>query len=117
MERLTPGAAAGVNVREGFLVIAATWRLAAGFASLPYLFAGGDQLGRPVDAYFEGMSGFTTTGATVVTDYEALSRSVDMWRQFTQWLGGMGIVVLAIAVLPRLRIGGRQLDGIGGSRS
>jgi trk system potassium uptake protein TrkH len=109
MERLTSGAAARVNVREGFLVISATWLLAAGFASLPYLFAGGDQLGHPIDAYFEGMSGFTTTGATVVTDYEALSRSVDMWRQFTQWLGGMGIIVLAIAVLPRLRIGGRQL--------
>ena len=55
------------------------------------------------------MSGFTTTGASVVTDYDALSRSIDMWRQFTQWLGGMGIIVLAIAVLPRLRVGGRQM--------
>jgi trk system potassium uptake protein TrkH len=109
LERLTPGAAARVGVREGFLVVSATWLLAAGFASLPYLFGGGPQLHDPVDAYFEGMSGFTTTGATVVTDYEALSRSMDMWRAFTQWLGGMGIIVLAIAVLPRLRIGGRQL--------
>ena len=109
MERATSGAAARVNLREGFLVVSATWLLAAGFASLPYLFAGGDQLQHPVDAYFEGMSGFTTTGATVVTDYEGLSRSIDMWRQFTQWLGGMGIIVLAIAVLPRLRVGGRQL--------
>ena len=79
------------------------------FASIPYLFIGGDQLGHPIDAYFEGMSGFTTTGASVVTDYDEISRSLGLWRQFTQWLGGMGIIVLAIAVLPRLRVGGRQL--------
>jgi trk system potassium uptake protein len=109
LERMTAGAAGRVGVREGFLVVAATWLLAAGFASLPYLFAGGDQLSHPIDAYFEGMSGFTTTGATVVTDFDELSRSVAMWRQFTQWLGGMGIIVLAIAVLPRLRVGGRQM--------
>ena len=109
LERLTAGAAERIGVREGFLVVSATWLLAAGFASLPYLLGGGPQLDHPVDAYFEGMSGFTTTGATVVTDYDTLSRSIDMWRAFTQWLGGMGIVVLAVAVLPRLRIGGRQL--------
>ena len=109
VERLTSGAAARVGVREGFLVVSATWLFAAGFASLPYLFGGGDQLANPVAAYFEGMSGFTTTGATVVTDYDALPRSIDMWRAFTQWLGGMGIIVLAIAVLPRLRVGGRQM--------
>jgi trk system potassium uptake protein TrkH len=110
LERTTPsGAAVRVGVREGFLVVSITWLLAAGFASLPYLFAGGDQLSHPVDAYFEGMAGFTTTGATVVTDFDDLSRSVAMWRQFTQWLGGMGIIVLAVAVLPRLRVGGRQL--------
>ena len=55
------------------------------------------------------MSGFTTTGAWVVTDFTEINRSLGMWRQFTQWLGGMGIIVLAIAVLPRLRVGGRQL--------
>ena len=55
------------------------------------------------------MSGFTTTGASVVTDYGEINRSLGIWRQFTQWLGGMGIIVLAIAVLPRLRVGGRQL--------
>lgn len=109
LERLTAGAAARVGVREGFLVVSATWLLAAGFASLPYLFAGGDQLSHPINAYFEGMSGFTTTGATVVTDFDDLSKSIAMWRQLTQWLGGMGIIVLAVAVLPRLRIGGRQL--------
>ncbi|HET7743431.1 MAG TPA: TrkH family potassium uptake protein [Gaiellaceae bacterium] len=109
LERVTAGASTRVGAREGFLVVSLVWLLAAAFAALPYLFAGGAQLGHPLDAYFEGMSGFTTTGSTVVTDYGALSHSIDMWRQFTQWLGGMGIIVLAIAVLPRLRIGGRQL--------
>ncbi len=109
LERVTAGASARIGVREGFLVVSLVWLLAAAFAALPYLFGGGAQLDHPLDAYFEGMSGFTTTGSTVVTDYAALSRSIDMWRQFTQWLGGMGIIVLAIAVLPRLRIGGRQV--------
>ncbi len=90
-------------------MVSATWLLTPAFAALPYLFIGGDQLGHPIDAYFEGMSGFTTTGASVVTDYDELSKSLAMWRQFTQWIGGIGIVVLAIAVLPRLRVGGRQL--------
>jgi trk system potassium uptake protein len=109
LERLTAGSAGRLGVREGFLVVSVTWLLAAAFASLPYLFAGGDQLGHPIDAYFEGMSGFTTTGSSVVTDFEAITKSMGIWRQFTQWLGGMGIIVLAIAVLPRLRVGGRQL--------
>ncbi len=109
LERSTANAAGRVGVREGFLVVAATWLLAAGFAAIPYLFEGGDQLSSPLDAYFEGMSGFTTTGASVVTDFDEINRSVGIWRQFTQWLGGMGIIVLAIAVLPRLRVGGRQM--------
>lgn len=109
LERLTANAAGRVGTREGFLVVALTWLLAAGFAGIPYLFEGGDQLSSPLDAYFEGMSGFTTTGSSVVTDYEEINRSLGIWRQFTQWLGGMGIIVLAIAVLPRLRVGGRQL--------
>ena len=108
LERLT-ASAGRVGVREGFLVVTVTWLVAAAFAALPYLFAGGDALGHPIDAYFEGMSGFTTTGASVVTDPGVLSSSMAMWRQFTQWIGGIGIVVLAIAVLPRLRVGGRQL--------
>jgi trk system potassium uptake protein TrkH len=109
LERLAARPATRVGVREGFLVVAVTMLLTAGFASLPYLFEGGDQLGSPIDAYLEGMSGFSTTGASVVTDYDALPKSLAMWRQFTQWLGGMGIIVLAIAVLPRLRVGGRQM--------
>ena len=98
-----------IGAREGFLVVAVTWLFAAGVAATPYLLSGESQLAHPVDAYFEAMSGFTTTGATILTDIEALDRSLAMWRQFTQWLGGMGIIVLAIAVLPKLRVGGRQL--------
>ena len=98
-----------VGPREGFLTVALTWLFAAGAGALPYLFSGEQQLSHPIDAYFEAMSGFTTTGASVLTDIEGLSRSLAMWRQFSQWLGGMGIIVLALAVLPRLRVGGRQL--------
>ena len=85
------------------------WLLVPVFGALPFLFTGEPQLSRPLDAYFESVSGFTATGATVATDVEGLSRSMLFWRQFSTWLGGMGIIILAVAVLPRLRIGGRQL--------
>ena len=99
----------GVGAREGFLVVALIWFLVPIFGALPFLLGGVAELGNPVNAYFESVSGFTATGATVLTDIEALDRSMLMWRQFSHWLGGMGIIVLAVAVLPRLRIGGRQL--------
>ena len=98
-----------VGPREGFLVVALTWVVAAGVGALPYLLVDEPQFDVPLNAYFESMSGFTTTGASILTDIDSLDRSVAMWRQFTQWLGGMGIIVLALAVLPRLRVGGRQL--------
>jgi trk system potassium uptake protein TrkH len=109
LERLGGDELRSVGFREGFLVVSATWVLAAAVGALPYLLSGNPDLDRPVDAYFESMSGFTTTGASIVTDLEELDRSLAMWRQFTQWIGGMGIIVLALAVLPRLRVGGRQL--------
>ena len=108
MERLTEGKEQ-IGAREGFLVVALIWLLAAAFGSLPYIFSGERPLDNPINAYFEAMSGFTTTGASTVADPTELSRSMLIWRQFTQWLGGMGIIVLALAVLPRLRVGGRQL--------
>jgi trk system potassium uptake protein len=98
-----------VGPREGFLVVALIWLALPLFGALPYLLADEPQLAHPVDAYFEAMSGFTATGATVLVDIEAVDSSLLMWRQFTQWLGGMGIIVLAVAILPRLRVGGRQL--------
>ncbi|HSD80612.1 MAG TPA: TrkH family potassium uptake protein, partial [Solirubrobacteraceae bacterium] len=108
LERLTHGAEE-VRVREGYLVTCLTWLIAAGYGALPYVLAGDPQLGRPVDAFFEGMSGFTTTGASVATDVSALPVSIQVWRQLTIWLGGIGVVALGLAVLPRLRVGGRQL--------
>jgi trk system potassium uptake protein len=107
LERTTSGRER-VGSREGYLVVALLWLLVAAFGALPYLLAGEEQLASPVDALFESMSGFTTTGSSVLTDIPALDRSLLMWRQFTQWVGGMGIIVLVLAVLPRLRVGGRQ---------
>ena len=90
---------------EGLAIVAATWLLIAHCAALPYVWAG---MGF-VDALFESMSGLTTTGATVLTDFTALGRGMFFWRSLTQWLGGMGVIALFVAVLPRLAIGGRQL--------
>ena len=98
-----------VGIREGFLVVALLWLLLPAFGALPYFLAGEGSLERPLDAYFESVSGFTATGATIINDFESLSKSFALWRQFTQWVGGMGILVLAIAVLPRMRVGGRYL--------
>jgi trk system potassium uptake protein len=100
---------AAVTPRESFLVVALLWLLVPIFGCLPYILDGGPQLNRPIDAYFEAVSGFTATGATLVPRIEALDRSILFWRQLSHWLGGMGIIVLAVAILPRLRIGGRQL--------
>jgi trk system potassium uptake protein len=108
LERATSGSG-GAGIREGFFVVSVTWLLAASFGALPYLLSGEDQLSSPVNAYFEAMSGFTTTGASTLTDVEGIDQSLALWRQFTQWLGGMGIIVLFLAILPRLRVGGRQL--------
>lgn len=90
---------------EGMSVVAGSWMLMAHVAALPYAWAG---LG-PIDALFEAMSGLTTTGATVFRDFEAHGRGLFFWRSMTQWLGGMGVIALFIAVLPRLAIGGREL--------
>jgi trk system potassium uptake protein TrkH len=108
LERLTRGAEE-VGIREGYLVVSVTWLVAAAYGALPYILARNPQLGRPVDAFFEGMSGFTTTGASTATDVSALPVSIQVWRQLTIWLGGIGVVALGLAVLPRLRVGGRQL--------
>ncbi len=106
MERAGPHR--DIGLREGFLVVALGWLLVAAVGALPYIFEGGD-IERPIDAYFESMSGFTTTGASVMADIASHGRGILFWRSLTQWLGGMGIIVLALAVLPRLSGGGRAL--------
>ncbi len=98
-----------VGIREGFLVVSLVWLLVPASGCLPYLLSGEKALASPLDAYFESMSGFTTTGSSVLSDAAVLNDSLAFWRQFTMWLGGIGIIVLALAVLPRLRVGGRQL--------
>jgi hypothetical protein len=94
-----------MNGRDGFLVVGGAWLLASLHGSLPYLIAG--VLG-PVDAVFETVSGFTTTGSTVVADVGAIPRALLFWRALTQWVGGMGIILFTIAILPLLGIGGMR---------
>jgi trk system potassium uptake protein TrkH len=96
----------GMRLRDGFLVVAFSWILASGFGALPYLLTGTLE---PVDALFESIAGFTTTGSTVMRDIEAAPHGLLLWRSLTQWLGGMGIIVFAIAIVPMLGIGGMQL--------
>lgn len=92
--------------RESLALVGLSWLVVAGVGALPYMFS--NTLG-PVDAYFESMSGFTTTGASVLTDIESVDKSILFWRSFTHWVGGMGIILLFIAVLPYLGAGGKQL--------
>lgn len=90
---------------EGMAIVASSWLLMAHVAAIPYTWAG---LGF-IDALFEAMSGLTTTGATILRDFEIFGRGMFFWRSMTQWLGGMGVIALFVAVLPRLAIGGREL--------
>lgn len=92
--------------REGLALVGIGWLFMAVIGALPYVFSGTLD---PVDAYFESMSGLTTTGATVLVDIEAVPESILFWRAFSHWIGGMGIIVLFIAVLPYLGAGGKQL--------
>lgn len=96
-----------ISSREGFAIVTLAWTAAGVLGALPFLFTG--TVRDFVPAAFESMSGFTTTGATVFTDIEALPHGILFWRSFTHWLGGMGIIVLAIAILPYLGVGGMQL--------
>jgi trk system potassium uptake protein TrkH len=100
-----------IGHRETFLVVSLTWLVVPLVGTIPYLVAGQGTVAHPINALFESMSGFTTTGATVLGEIsvERHSRSILMWRQLTQWFGGMGLLVLMIAVLPELSVGGAQL--------
>jgi trk system potassium uptake protein TrkH len=107
-----------IRLRESLLLVALSWVVGAALAALPYWgwsrLSGNTSFGGPddpilINCYFEAMSGLTTTGATIFTDIAPLPRSLLFWRSFTHWLGGLGIVVLFVAVLPTLGAGGRQL--------
>jgi len=96
-----------IGIKDGFAIVTFGWVSAALFGSLPFLFFG--TFNNFTDAFFEAMSGFTTTGATVLTNIGKQPHGILVWRSLTQWLGGMGIIVLSIAILPALRVGGMQL--------
>jgi trk system potassium uptake protein TrkH len=93
--------------REGYLIVTLGWVVMTIFGALPFILHG--SISNYTDAFFETMSGFTTTGATILTDIEILPPGLLFWRSLTQWLGGMGIIVLSLAILPLLGIGGMQL--------
>ncbi|MGK0373891.1 MAG: trk system potassium uptake protein TrkH [Arenicella sp.] len=97
-----------LRYRDGFLVVVLFWTVLATFGALPFLFSSLHSLSI-TDAFFESMSGLTTTGGTILTSLDTLPQSTLYYRQQLQWLGGMGIVVLAVAIMPMLGIGGMQL--------
>lgn len=97
--------------KEAFFIAFLCWIAACLVGAVPYFLVPLPMFSHPVDALFESISGFTTTGATIVTDIESLPHGILFYRSFTQWLGGMGIVVLGIAILPKLSVGGVQLMG------
>ncbi len=99
--RKTPG------IKEGFLAVSLSWILLAIFGSLPYLFTGA--IPKFTDAWFETVSGFTTTGASIMTDIEQYSKELLYWRSLTHWIGGMGIILMVIVILPSLKTGGVYL--------
>ena len=89
-----------IYAKEGFLITALTWVIVSALGALPFVLSG--QIPSFIDAFFETVSGFTTTGASILTDVEAMSRSMLFWRSFTHWIGGMGVLVLMVAVMPNL---------------
>ena len=98
---------AEIKKRDGYLIVVSGWLCMTFFGTLPYLLT--DSIPSFTDAFFETMSGFTTTGSTILDEIESLPKSILFWRSMTQWIGGMGIIVLTIAILPLLGIGGMEL--------
>jgi trk system potassium uptake protein TrkH len=96
-----------VKKREGYLIVALGWIAMTLVGTLPYVLSGA--IPEYTDAYFETISGLTTTGASILNDIESLPKGVLFWRSMTQWIGGMGIIVLTIAILPLLGVGGMEL--------
>lgn len=96
-----------VGKREGYMIVSFGWLLFSFFGAIPFVITGA--IPSYTDAFFETISGFTTTGASILNDIESLSHGLLFWRSMTQWLGGMGIIVLSLVILPILGIGGMQL--------
>jgi trk system potassium uptake protein TrkH len=96
-----------IGKREGYLIVALVWVVFSIFGLLPFYLSGA--IPSYTDAFFETMSGFTTTGSSILNDIEALPHGLLFWRSLIQWLGGMGIIVLSLAILPVLGVGGMQM--------
>ena len=96
-----------ISHREGMAIVTIGWTAIGLFGAIPFYL--GAEFGTFVDAFFESVSGFTTTGSSILTNIEAVSKGLLFWRSFIQWLGGMGIIVLSVAILPFLGVGGMQL--------
>ena len=106
--RLTPSIKDyDIRMKEGFFIVGAAWIVLSIVGALPFMISG--DIPRFGDAFFEVASGFSTTGSTILSDVEALSKGMAFWRSFTHWLGGMGILVLTIAIMPMLGIGGQRI--------
>ena len=101
----TKGVKRDLTAKDGFVIIVMFWLVLSLAGSIPFYLSGMS----PIDSFFESMSGITTTGATVISNIESLPESLKFYRQLLQWMGGMGLIVLAIAVMPLLGIGGGQL--------
>ena len=95
-----------INKRDGYIVVTFGWIFMSLGGTLPYLFSGA--IPSFTNAFFETMSGYTTTGSSILNEIEIIPKGVLFWRSLTHWIGGMGIIVLAIAILPLLGIGGMQ---------
>jgi trk system potassium uptake protein TrkH len=107
VRRLAAPVTGELSFREGFAIASLGWVVAGVFGALPFVLSG--NIPDPISAVFESVSGFTTTGSTILPEIEHLDPSILYWRSLTQWLGGMGIIVLAVALLPLLGVGGMQL--------
>jgi len=105
--RLTPGSEGRFSRREALLFVTLGWILSSAFSAIPYQMAG--TFTGYLDAYFEAMSGYTTTGATILTSIESQPMGIILWRNFTQWLGGMGIITLFVALFPLFGMGAAHL--------
>lgn len=97
----------GMKAKEGLMIVALGWILASLFGSLPFIFSG--SIPSFVEAFFETVSGFTTTGATIIDNVEILPKGILFWRSFTHWIGGMGILVFTVALIPTLGVGGFKI--------
>ncbi|NPA37891.1 MAG: TrkH family potassium uptake protein [Chlorobi bacterium] len=104
---LTKGVEKHIGKREGYIIVSSVWVVFSMFGLMPFWLSGA--IPSFTDAFFETMSGFTTTGSSILTDIESLPHGLLFWRSIIQWLGGMGIIVLSLAILPILGVGGMQL--------